>query len=240
MRREAATAHSPWPFLAVRRGLPLLVAALALVAAWLRPEYLGWFLVVAVAGAAEVWPTFKRGETYLRQRRTIVRKDGLWAYAFLPVARFFRREESWILSFCAWNNVRVRQVFQSRQARNAVVLLPHCIQLSRCKADVISDLKACYECGLCTVEDILAGTLTKQWNVRLTNRSHKAYREARELRPDLIVAVSCADRLLKGLTRLAEVPSYVIPLHLPHGMCVDTTFRVDHLTEAMAALVKPR
>jgi hypothetical protein len=78
------------------------------------------------------------------------------------------------------------------------------------------------------------------WDSRITNRSHKAYQAAREFAPDLIVAVSCADRLLKGLTRLPQVPSYVIPLELPHGMCVDTAFSVPHLMAAMEALVEPR
>jgi hypothetical protein len=82
--------------------------------------------------------------------------------------------------------------------------------------------------------------LLNRWEGRITNRSHKAYREAREYRPDLIVAVSCTDRLLKGLTRLPEVPSYVIPLGLPHGMCVDTDFNVAHLFAAMETLVEPR
>ena len=74
----------------------------------------------------------------------------------------------------------------------------------------------------------------------ITNRSHKAYLEARAFQPDLIVAVSCSDRLLKGLTKLPEVPSYVIPLELPHGMCVDTTFSVPHLMTAMELLVEPK
>jgi hypothetical protein len=82
--------------------------------------------------------------------------------------------------------------------------------------------------------------LLNRWEGRNTNRSHKAYREAREYRPDLIVAVSCADRLLKGLTKLPEIPSYVIPLSLPHGMCVDTDFNVPHLFAAMETLVEPR
>ena len=88
--------------------------------------------------------------------------------------------------------------------------------------------------------ELLPLQLANGWESRITNRSHKAYREAREYRPDLIVAVSCSDRLLKGLTKLPEVPSYVIPLELPHGMCVDTGFNVPHLMAAMALLVEPK
>jgi hypothetical protein len=105
---------------------------------------------------------------------------------------------------------------------------------------VLTDLSNCYECGLCPVGDFLPLQLELGWASRITNRSHKAYREAREYRPDLIVAVSCVDRLFKGLVKMPEVPCYVIPLALPHRMCVDTTFSVPHLMAAMATLVEPR
>ncbi len=74
---------------------------------------------------------------YLRSRTTIVRQDCLWANAFRPLARWLGQEEAWILSFCAYNNRRVREAFGARRARRALMLLPHCIQLARCKADII-------------------------------------------------------------------------------------------------------
>lgn len=227
-------------FILVRRGVPLAGALLLLILAALEPAGRGWYLLGAVALLAEVRPTFMRGKAYLQLRTPILRWDGLWAKAVRPLARRFKAEDAWILSFCAWNNHRVRQVFEQRKAGRALVLLPHCIQLARCKADILTDLGKCYECGLCAVGELLPLQLQLGWESRITNRSHKAYREARDYRPDLIVAVSCADRLLKGLTRLPEIPVYAIPLALPHGMCVDTGFSVPHLMTAMEVLVEPR
>jgi hypothetical protein len=227
-------------FLLVRRGVPLLGAALLLALAAFEPVGRGWYLLGAVALLAEVRPTFMRGKSFMQLRTPILRWDGVWAKALRPLARWFRAEDAWILSFCGWNNHRVRQAFGQRKAVRALVLLPHCIQLARCKADVLTDLGKCYECGLCSVGDLLPLQLQRGWDTRITNRSHKAYREARDYRPDLIVAVSCSDRLLKGLTRLPEVPSYVLPLELNHGMCVDTTFSVPHLLAAMELLVEPK
>jgi hypothetical protein len=133
----------------------------------------------------------------------------------------------------------VREAFAGRPAKRALILLPHCIQMSRCKAGILDDLQACYDCGLCPVGDYMNAALLNRWEGRITNRSHKAYREAREYRPDLLVAVSCTDRLLKGLTKMPEIPCYVIPLALPHAMCVDTDFSVPHLFAAMETLVQP-
>ena len=226
-------------FLALRRGLPLALACAAFIAAALHLEGRGWWMVAMVAGLAAAWPTFLRGSAYLRNRSAIMRWDGLWARAVRPLARRFGQEEAWILSFCAWHNHRTREAFKDRKARRALILLPHCIQLAQCKAGILEDLQACYDCGKCPVGDYMNAALTARWEGRITNRSHKAYREAREYRPDLIVAVSCPDRLLKGLIKLPETPSYVIPLALPHGMCVDTDFNVAHLVAAMEVLVQP-
>lgn len=227
-------------FLWFRRGIPLAAAGLALGLAALHTEGRGWWLLVATAALAAAWPSFLRGDWFERRRTAIMRQDSLWALALRPLARRLGLEDAWILSFCGHNNLRVREAFGHRRARRALILLPHCIQMARCKAGILEDLKACYDCGLCPVGDYLNAVLLNQWEGRITNRSHKAYREAREYRPDLIVAVSCTDRLLKGLIKLPEIPCYVIPLSLPHGMCVDTDFNVPHLLAAMESLVEPR
>ncbi len=226
-------------FLWVRRGLPLALAVLALVGSALHGAGRGWWMLAGVAALAAAWPSFLRGEAFLRKRTAIMRQDCLWANALRPLARWFGREDTWILSFCGHNNRRVREAFGPRRARRALILLPHCIQMARCKAGILDDLQTCYDCGLCSVGDYLNAVLLNRWEGRISNRSHKAYREAREYHPDLIVAVSCTDRLLKGLTRMPEIPSYVIPLSLPHGMCVDTDFSMPHLLAAMEALVEP-
>lgn len=215
------------------------MGAMALFFAMVEPHGRGWYLLISMACITEAWPTFRNGADYLRSRHSSIRWDSYWVKAFRPLARWLGREEAWILSFCAWNNRKVRIAFEHRRARKSLVLLPHCIQASNCKAEIVQDLGQCYRCGRCPAGDLLADSLAGKWNCRISNRSHKAYREAREFKPDLIVAVSCADRLLKGLIRLPEVPCYVIPLQLPHGMCVDTTFSVPHLETVMALLVEP-
>ena len=226
-------------FLWVRRGIPLAAGSAFLLWAALHPGARGWWLLGAVTALAAAWPSFLSRAAYLRNRAAIMRQDGLWAYAFRPLARWLGQEDAWILSFCGYHNRRVREAFAGRRARRALVLLPHCIQLARCRAPILEDLTSCHDCGLCPVGDYMLASQLARWEGRITNRSHKAYREAREFRPDLIVAVSCTDRLIKGLTKLPEIPTYVLPLTLPHGMCVDTDFSVPHLMAAMEQLVQP-
>lgn len=223
-----------------RRGVPLAVGVLAFAAAAFHAAGRGWWLLAGVGALAAAWPSFLRGRAFLRSRTAILRQDTFWAYALRPLARWLGQEDAWILSFCGHNNQRVREAFAGRRAKRALILLPHCIQMARCKAGILDDLQACYDCGLCPVGDYMNALLLNRWEGRITNRSHKAYREAREYRPDLVVAVSCTDRLLKGLAKMPEIPCYVIPLALPHGMCVDTDFSVPHLMAAMESLVEPR
>ena len=135
---------------------------------------------------------------YLKSRRAIIRWDGLWVRALRPAARLFGQEGAWIQAFCAWNNLQVREAFRTRPARQALILLPHCIQMARCKAQILDGLSNCHQCGLCPVGDYLQASLLGRWDVRISNRSHKAYREAREFHPDLILAVSCPDRPGEG------------------------------------------
>lgn len=226
-------------FLLVRRGVPITLGIVGILLALIEPIGRGWYLLLSMACIAEVWPTFRTGTDYLRTRRVSIRWDGAWVRSFRPLARALGKEDAWILSFCRWNNRKVREYFQVHRARRALVLLPHCIQAANCKAGIIEDLGNCFSCGRCPAGDFLSNALSANWNCQINNRSHKVYREVRAFKPDLIVAVSCADRLLKGLTKLPEVPSYVIPLQLPHGMCVDTTLSVPHLKAAMEALVEP-
>ncbi|HJV88716.1 MAG TPA: DUF116 domain-containing protein, partial [Holophagaceae bacterium] len=177
MSPEPMPANAHRAFLWVRRGLPLAGSALAFLGAMVHQAARGWWLLASAACFSVAWPTFKRGEAYLRGRTSIMRWDGIWAKAFRPLARILGQEESWILSFCAWNNLRVGEVFRGRKARRSLVLLPHCIQLAKCKADILTELQHCYDCGLCPVGDFMNAALERRWDSRITNRSHKAYRE---------------------------------------------------------------
>lgn len=228
------------PFLLVRAGIPAVLGCAGLLAALAEPSGRGWYLLGSMACVAELWTAFQPGSDFLRSRRAWMRREGAWVRAFRPLARLLGREEAWLLSFCHWNNRKVRQHFEAHRARKALVLLPHCIQAAQCKAPVCEGLGNCFACGQCPVGDVRPDMIAGKWDCRLFNRSHKAYREARACEPDLVVAVTCADRLFKGLTRMPEVPCYVIPLQLPHGMCVDTTFSVPGLAAAMERLVEKR
>jgi len=209
--------------------------ALSLTSIWFYPASLGWALLAAVALAAEVGATFNIGGIYLVRRQMIVRWDGYWLQALRPLFKSTNMEESWLRSFCAWNNKRVSGAFSTKKVGKVVLLLPHCIQLVGCSADIAENIQACSMCGKCIVDSIAKAASKYNWDVRVSPRSHIAYTEARKSSPDLIIAIACSDRLVKGLIKLYKIPSYTIPLELPHGMCVNTTFDFQRLSQVMFA-----
>lgn len=227
-------------FLAMRRGMPICLAFLGFLCAGLFRSYRGWWLLLSVACIVEVAQSFRRGAAYLKHMAAIVHRDGLWVKAVRPLARAFGCEEAWLRSFLAWNNRRVEEAFAGGLAQRALILLPHCVQLASCRLEVTEELGRCHQCGRCPLGDVLESSMAEAWEVRIFNRSHKAARFAKEYQPDLMVAVSCTDRLLKGILKLPDKPCFAIPLDLCHGMCVDTAFDTALLDEAMARLVRPR
>ena len=231
---------TPTLFLFFRRGIPLICVTLSLTAILIHPPSAGWALIVAVALLAEVGTTFYAGAPYVAKRRAIARWDGYWLMFLRPFFRFINLEDRWLRSFCAWNNRRVSKTFKTKRVGKAIVLLPHCVQLVGCQALVVENISSCFGCGQCVVDAAAQAAMNYNWDMRVSPRSRTAYSEARKFRPDIIIAVACPDRLVKGLLKLPEVPSYAIPLDLPHGMCVNTAFDFQRLSQAMNELAETR
>jgi hypothetical protein len=231
---------APTFFLLFRRGIPVIGVMLSMAAILLYPNTLGWVLIVCIALMADLATTFFAGDFYLAKRRALLAGDGHWLQALRPLFGAFGFEGRWLQSFCAWNNRRVSHAFSAKKAQRVVVLLPHCVQTTGCGAPVVENIQSCFRCGKCVVGGAARTALECSWDIRLSPRSRAAYSEARKSRPDMVIAVACPDRLVKGLIRLPEIPSYVIPLDLPHGMCVDTTFDFQRLAQVMGAFADTR
>jgi len=224
-------------FLLFRIGLPIAGILLFIMLAIIKSTGQAWYILGALLLIIEIEPIFRHGKKYLDTRSATVRHDALWAMILRPIARCFGFENIWIMSFCQWNNHKVREAFQNNRATHALLLLPHCIQTVHCGANVVKELNKCHKCGLCVIGKILSLQIESKCKIHIANRSHKAYKEAQEYQPDLIIAIGCLDRLFKGIAKLSLTPSYVIPLKLSHGMCINTKFNISELVTAMETLV---
>ncbi|MFZ9834899.1 MAG: DUF116 domain-containing protein [Holophagaceae bacterium] len=228
-------------FKVLRLGIPFssLVASLYLFVVT-QDNYASWFLILSIISIILMELGMREGDRYIASHSSVMRVDLFFVDIFRPFFKLIKNEETFLMSFFKWNNEKVSRSFVNTKSRKTLLLLPHCIQWSNCTAPILEEMSSCYNCGSCHIETLVEDSVQEQWNVRITNRSYKAYIEAKKSNPDLIVAVSCTDRLLKGVRKLSSYPSFLIPLELPFGMCVDATFNYNHLSSAMSLLAHRR
>ena len=197
-------------------GLLLLLAALA---------YLGGLLL-----------PFSRRQPRLLLRTWAFFVDRIVLRVLLRAAGLIGDKTDPLLrAFVQANNAAVRALYARRKPKDVLVLLPHCVVWNRCPKKVVKDLARCTECDLCQIEGILGLADRAKLPVRIAIRSADAYAEARGRGPDLTLAVACDDRLVKGITRVPEIPAFGLPLHLPVlDACYNNLVDVPGLQEAIA------
>ncbi len=219
--------------LAVRAALPMqgIGSAAAALA--------GGALALAAAGylAGTLLP-FSRSAPRLWLRRYAMAGDRHLLRTLLRLARLVGDKTDPILrSFVQANNAAVRALYRRRKPDNVMVLLPHCVIWTRCPKKVVKDLARCTDCDLCQMEEILGLSDRASLPVGIAIRSAEAYSQARGMGPDLTLAVACDDRLVKGITRVPELPAFGLPLHLPREACHDNLVDLGGLREAVAYFV---
>ena len=225
----------------LRLGLPVFVMLTSIFLFFKSTNnFASWYLLLSFLAFVLLEFSLREDARYIDSHASIMRVDLLFLDFIRPIFRIINKEELLLLSFFKWNNEKVYQSFLHNKSRRTLLLLPHCIQWSNCSAPILDQISSCYNCGLCPIENLVEDSARERWDVRVTNRSYKAYIEAKKSNPDLIVAVSCVDRLLKGIRKLASYPSFLIPLELPHGMCVNATFNYNYLESAMSVLATRR
>jgi hypothetical protein len=196
-----------------------------------------------VAGAAAAYLAglllpFSRGTVRVRLRAYALWVDRVVLRTVLRAARLVGDKTDPILrSFVQANNAAVRAHYRARKPDNVMVLLPHCVVWTRCPKKVVKDLAACKECDLCQMEEILGIADRASLPVGIAIRSVEAYIQAREMGPDLTIAVACDDRLVKGITRVPEIPAFGLPLHLPEEGCHDNLVDLPGLHAALGYFI---
>jgi hypothetical protein len=133
------------------------------------------------------------------------------------------------------NNRRVKRHLSARRIGSVLLILPRCLKPTHCRehlrikgepASLVPDaahplLAKCPDCKQCLLGDV--AELTQGFGVQalVAYRSHIAYSIARKLKPDLILATACEDRLIKALRSVPEIPALLTPLVAMEQMCVN-------------------
>ena len=125
-------------------------------------------------------------------------------------------------SFIKVNNELMLAAYSPVSPDRLLVLVPHCVQASRCSHRLSHSVDNCARCGFCPVNALLR--LRDAHGIRLAIASGGtiARRIVVQTRPAAILAVACERDLVSGIQDSYPLPVFGLLNERPHGPCMDT------------------
>ena len=119
-----------------------------------------------------------------------------------------------------------------------LLLLPHCIQSSRCSHRLTYRVDNCARCGRCPMRALL--DLRDKWGIKLAVAvgGTIARRIVVQEKPRVIVAVACERDLASGIQDTCPLPVFGVINERPHGPCLDTLVDPLRLETALKHFVR--
>ncbi|NJB67961.1 hypothetical protein GGQ74_001634 [Desulfobaculum xiamenense] len=204
----------------------------------LAPWLLGAVVVLAVCGVG--WAALGLVLNILvgRSLPGARRLHGLTIKLFLPLMVLLgkalgiskRRVRS---SFIKVNNELVLHEAGRYEARDILLLLPHCLQNSRCEMRLTYDINNCKRCGKCPIKALLELSEHYGVNMAIATGGTIARRIVVQTRPKLILAVACERDLASGIQDTYPIPTYGVMNERPHGPCLDTQVSTELVEKAL-------
>ncbi|SDB16491.1 hypothetical protein SAMN05660653_00763 [Desulfonatronum thiosulfatophilum] len=163
---------------------------------------------------------------------------GITIKLFLPLmtllGRFFNIPKDDIrLSFIKVNNELVASERGRFQPHEILLLLPHCLQNSRCPRRLTYDIKHCKRCGECPIDGLLG--LSEKYGIKIAIATGGtiARRIVVQNKPKLIIAVACDRDLSSGIQDTYPIPVYGVLNQRPFGPCLDTLVDLPNIESAL-------
>ncbi|MBN2140012.1 MAG: DUF116 domain-containing protein [Desulfovibrionaceae bacterium] len=242
-------------FIGLISGTNFLICVL-LALLWVVPyvgltnihPYAGWVLGAAV-GALIVFLSWSSlglvlnvllGRTFPFARRF----RGMSIKLFLPLITLLGRllgmsKEKIRSSFINVNNELVLSEAARYRPEEILLLMPHCLQNSRCDRRLTYNIHNCKRCGKCPIAGLL--DLQEKYGVHLAIATGGtiARRIVVQTRPKMIVAVACERDLSSGIQDVYPLPAYGVLNMRPHGPCLDTQVALQDVEEALLKFLDP-
>ncbi len=169
---------------------------------------------------------------------------GITVKLFLPImtilGRIFGISKNKIRSsFIKVNNELVLSEAGQYKPSEILLLMPHCLQKSKCKIRLTYNIYNCKRCGKCPITGLLE--LSNKYGIFLAIATGGtiARRIVVQRRPKIILAVACQRDLASGIQDTYPLPVYGVLNERPHGPCLDTLVPLDHLEKAILRFLDP-
>ena len=143
-------------------------------------------------------------------------------------------------SFIVLNNRLVRARELRVSSDEALILLPHCIQLFDCELRITGDVNRCTRCGRCDIGEL--SVVAKQYGVDIAvaTGGTLARKIIVEKKPRFILAVACERDLTSGIRDSYPLPVIGVLNHRPNGPCFNTTIVMDEVKRVLGEhLIQP-
>jgi hypothetical protein len=141
-------------------------------------------------------------------------------------------------SFIKVNNELVLRELGRFDPSRILLLMPHCLQNSRCDMRLTYDIDNCKRCGKCPITGLLE--LRDRYGVHLAVATGGtiARRIVVEKRPKVIIAVACYRDLSSGIQDTYPLPVFGVLNERPNGPCLDTLVPLGNLEAALTRFLK--
>ncbi len=143
-------------------------------------------------------------------------------------------------SFIKVNNDLVSSPGKLYKPEELLLLMPHCLQNSRCKMRLTYSIDNCKRCGECPIDALLG--ISERYGIHLAVATGGtiARRIVVERRPRMILAVACERDLASGIQDTYPLPVFGVMNFRPHGPCFDTNVSLEALENAIRKFMDPQ
>lgn len=142
-------------------------------------------------------------------------------------------------SFIKVNNELLLADFRPVDPQRLLLLLPHCVQSSRCVHRLTHNIDNCHRCGFCPVGALLKMRDRYGFHFAIASGGTIARRIVVALKPKAIIAVACERDLISGIQDSYPLAVFGLLNERPYGPCMDTDVslvRVEYLVRMFLAL----
>ncbi|MEF2146524.1 MAG: DUF116 domain-containing protein [Desulfovibrionaceae bacterium] len=242
-------------FIGLIAGASLLLC-IVLLALWVVP-YVGldtihpalkwvWGVILALVGLVVFWASFGLILNVWTGRSVLFssRLRGVTIKLFLPLMILLGKvmgvsKERIRSSFINVNNEMVLSEAGTYKPQEILLLMPHCLQNSKCDMRLTYDINNCKRCGKCPIKGLLE--LHDKYGVHLAiaTGGTVARRIVVQKRPRMILAVACERDLSSGIQDTYPLPVFGVLNERPHGPCLDTFVAMSNVEQALLRFLAP-
>ncbi|MTI67598.1 MAG: DUF116 domain-containing protein [Firmicutes bacterium] len=135
--------------------------------------------------------------------------------------------------FTKINNLMILAKDIKVRSNEILILLPHCLQYSKCQYKITNNIENCRLCGKCNIKDILG--LCNKYNVKCVVATGGTLARAwiKKYKPKAIIAVACERDLTSGINDAKVLPVLGVVNERPNGPCFNTRVNIDKLEDAI-------